>query len=551
MIQKNNKLKNRRKEELNPTITSLKIISLYVIIGFTWILLSDQLIKLITDNPQDLETLQSGKGIFYVAMTAVVFYYIIHRQLDLYIQTIQTLKKAYVDLDEGHHKSQKLENRLFQIAYFDELTGLPNKFMLEEKINTYIEEHGQEGLIGFIYFDIDEFRNINEVKGHSVGDFLIKSVSELLKDKITEPNILARMGGDEFVIAIFSVDSLDIFMQTIESYLNSIRKTFILDEDHFFITYSAGVALYPDHGKDYLTLFRHADAAMSMAKAKGKDQIVIFDDEMVSLIKQQTEILTQLRTAIANNEFSLHYQPILSMTTDEVVGVEALIRWNHPVKGFIPPLEFISLAEKNGFIKDITEWVFKEAAKQYKNWPPHLSPFKIAINISAVMLMQDSFITNLSKWIQEDQIDGSKFILEITETAVIHDIQKSIHVIKQLKRYGFEIALDDFGTGYSSLTYLQKLPIDTIKIDRSFISSIKESQEDFHVLRYMVELAHHLKLDVVAEGIETKEQIQMVKSYFVDYAQGYYFCKPMPQTRVLEYFKMLDQLKKKENQEIN
>ena len=544
MNQKKTEVKNKRRESLSATQTALKIIALYVIIGFTWILVSDHLIKLITDNPQDLEKLQSGKGIFYVAITAIVFYYIIHHQLDLYIQTIQTLKKAYIDLDEGHHKSQKLENKLFQIAYYDELTGLPNKFMLEEKINDYIQQYDHDGLIGFIYFDIDEFRNINEVKGHSVGDFLIKSVADLLKEKIIEPNILARMGGDEFVIAIFSVDSLDVFMQTIESYLNSIRKTFVLDEDHFFITYSAGVALYPDHGKDYLTLFRHADAAMSMAKAKGKDQIVIFDDEMVLLIKQQTEILTQLRSAITNNEFSLHYQPVLSMTTDEVVGVEALIRWNHPVKGFIPPLEFISLAEKNGFIKEITEWVFKEAARQYKNWPIHLTPFKIAINISAVMLMHDSFIPNLSKWIQEDQIDCSKFTLEITETAVIHDIQKSIHVIKQLKRYGFEIALDDFGTGYSSLTYLQKLPIDTIKIDRSFISSIKESQEDFHVLRYMVELAHHLKLDVVAEGIETKEQIQMVKSYFVDYAQGYYFCKPMPQTRVLEYFKMLDQLKK-------
>ncbi|TNF08797.1 MAG: bifunctional diguanylate cyclase/phosphodiesterase [Bacillota bacterium] len=536
--------KPKKKSELNATETSLKIIVFYVIIGFTWILLSDQVIKLFTTDPEDLEIIQSVKGIFYVAITALVFYYIIHRQLDLYVNTIQTLKKAYIDLDEGHNKSVKLENKLFQIAYYDELTGLPNKFMLEEKITSYIESHPKDALIGFIYFDIDEFRNINEVKGHAVGDYLIKSVADLLKEKIEEPNILARMGGDEFVIAVFSLQSLDVFMTTIEAYLASIRKTFILDEDHFFITYSAGVALYPDHGKDYLTLFRHADAAMSMAKAKGKDQIVIFDDEMVLLIKQQTEILTQLRTAIQHNEFSLHYQPILSLTHDDVIAVEALIRWNHPTKGFIPPLEFISLAEKNGFIKDITEWVFKEAARQYKAWPIERKSFRISINISAVMLMQDNFIPNLSKWISEDNIDCSKFTLEITETAVIHDIQKSIHVIKQLKRYGFSIALDDFGTGYSSLTYLQKLPIDTIKIDRSFISSITESTDDFHVLRYMVELAHHLKLEVVAEGIETPEQIQMIKSYFVDYAQGYYFCKPMPQTRVLEYFKMLEQVKK-------
>ena len=541
MDHKNGFQKKESQKSLNATATSLKIILFYLIIGFTWILVSDYVIELLFE-PEQQNLIQSIKGVLYVLITAIVFYYIIHKQLGAYVETIENLQKAYIDLDEGHHKSLKLESKLYQIAYYDELTGLPNKFLLEEKIGEHIEKN-PNGLIGFIYFDIDEFRNINEVKGHSVGDSLIKCVSELLKEKIEKPNLLARMGGDEFVIAIFSVDSLDIFMSKVESYLNSIRKTFVLEEDHFFITYSAGVALYPDHGKDYITLFRHADAAMSMAKSKGKDQIVIFDDEMVHLIKQQTEILTQLRTAIQNNEFSLHYQPILSVTNDDVIAVEALIRWNHPTKGFIPPLEFISLAEKNGFIKEITEWVFKEAASQYKMWPVNKEIFRISINISAVMLMHDSFIPNLSKWINEDQIDCSKFILEITETAIIHDIQKSIHVIKQLKRFGFHIALDDFGTGYSSLTYLQKLPIDTIKIDRSFISNIKANTEDFHVLRYMVELAHHLKLEVVAEGIETPEQVQMVKSYFVDYAQGYYFCKPMPQMRILEYFKMLDQLK--------
>ncbi|HBG33436.1 MAG TPA: hypothetical protein DDW82_06980 [Acholeplasmataceae bacterium] len=368
---------------------------------------------------------------------------------------------------------------------------------------------------------------------------MIKEVADSLKEAIKPPNMLARLGGDEFILAFFDMDDIETFVPLVESYFEMIRKTYILDEDDFFITFSAGVALYPDHGTDYITLMRHADAAVSIAKSKGKDQIVIFDEEMVSMIKQQTEILNQLRQAIPNNEFSLHYQPIINLADDKLSGVEALIRWHHPVKGFIPPLEFISLSEKNGYIKEITEWVFKEAASQYDAWNMKGKRFKISINISAIMLMNDSFIPNLNKWVFESKIDCSKVTLEITETAIISDIEKSIHVLKQIKKMGFNIALDDFGTGYSSLTYLQKLPIDIIKIDRTFISNIHPDTEEFHVLKYMIDLAHHLKLVVVAEGIENLEQYNMMKKYYVDFAQGYYFCKPMPQNRVLEYIKSL------------
>ena len=255
---------------------------------------------------------------------------------------------------------------------------------------------------------------------------------------------------------------------------------------------------------------RHSDAAMSIAKSKGRDQTVIFDDEMVTVIKQQTEILNQLRVAIENNEFQLFYQPLIELDTGKPIGAEALIRWVHPTKGFIPPLEFISLSEKNGFIKEITEWVFKQAVDDFPEWGRKRS-FKISINLSATMLMNDKFISDLILWIEEHHIDCKKFNIEITETAIISDIQKSIHVLNALKRLGFTIALDDFGTGYSSLTYLQKLPIDTIKVDRSFISNIKEDTEEFYVLKYMIDLAHHLKLNVVAEGIETIEQADMVK----------------------------------------
>ncbi len=523
---------------LNSNQAAIKIVLIYLTIGLAWIVLSDLVIESIFPNQDQSQIAQTIKGIFYVAFTAVIFFYIIRHQMDLYVSTITDLKKAYVELDEGHKKSLQLEDRLYDLAYYDPLTGLPNRTMIEQTINQYIEEKKDKGMIGIVYFDIDEFRNINEVKGHSFGDELIKIIARELGSHVEKPHVLARMSGDEFVLVFFDLVNIEEFLPTVERYFKYIRKSYVLDEDDFFITFSAGVALYPDHGKDYITLMRHSDAAMSIAKSKGRDQTVIFDDEMVTVIKQQTEILNQLRVAIENNEFQLFYQPLIELDTGKPIGAEALIRWVHPTKGFIPPLEFISLSEKNGFIKEITEWVFKQAVDDFPEWGRKRS-FKISINLSATMLMNDKFISDLILWIEEHHIDCKKFNIEITETAIISDIQKSIHVLNALKRLGFTIALDDFGTGYSSLTYLQKLPIDTIKVDRSFISNIKEDTEEFYVLKYMIDLAHHLKLNVVAEGIETIEQADMVKKYDVDYAQGYYYCKPMPQQRVLEYFKVV------------
>jgi len=526
----------RKKKIYYPIKTAGYIIILYWIIGYAWILITDRWEELLFSSSLLGLRVQTIKGILYVTLSGIVFFYIILYHLKLYKDSFNRLELAYGELDLGHKRSLTLEERLFDLAYYDPLTGLPNKFLIEEKINEQISNNPDQ-LIGLIYFDIDEFRNINEIKGHSLGDTLIKNVADTLKGEILEPNIFSRMGGDEFLIAIFNIEHLELLIPKIEGYFNTIRKTYDLDSDAFYLTFSSGVTLYPDHGQDFITLFRHADAAMSLAKSKGKDQYVIFDEEMVTIVKQQTELLNSLRKAIQQEQLSIHYQPIIDLKSGTIHSVEALIRWYHPEKGFIPPLEFISLSEKNGLIKDITEFVLQDTADHYHEWFTKRSDFKVSINLSATMLMHDRFIEDLFKWIDQHKIDCRKYIIEITETAVISDIQKSIHVLNQLKRLGFLIALDDFGTGYSSLTYLQKLPIDMIKIDRSFISGIKEDTEEFHVLKYMIDLAHHLRLKVVAEGIETKQQHQMVLKYGVDYAQGYYFCKPSTQDRVFEYIK--------------
>ena len=521
---------------LNATNESIKIIIYYILISLLWIFGSDRLLELFIQDPDQISRFQTIKGILFVIFSGGIFYLILFNRINLYVASIIDLKKAYKRLDKLHQTSLDLEEKLYQKAYYDELTGLPNKTLLEEKVDQYINEYSQN-MMALVYMDIDEFRNVNEVKGHQVGDQLIQAVALTLKEYAKDSDIICHTGGDEFVVAFFDITDLSKFLIEIEDFFKKIKRSYLLDKDEYFITFSGGVALAPDHGKDYITLLRHADSALSMAKHKGKDRLVIFDDEMVTMITQQTEMLNQLRNAIPNHEFTLHYQPVIDLNTGKVIAAEALIRWHNKIKGYIPPLEFISLSEKNGYIKDITEWVFYQAAKELNNWPKKNENFKISINLSAVMLIHETFLKYLNQWIEQYQINCKKIILEITETAVISDINRSIHVLLQLRKLGFTIALDDFGTGYSSLTYLQKLPIDIIKIDRGFISHIKKETKEFHVLKYMIDLAHHLNMEVVAEGIEIEEQLNMVKDYKGNYAQGYYFAKPMPQDQLIQFLK--------------
>ena len=521
---------------LNATNESIKIIIYYILISLLWIFGSDRLLELIVQDPETILRFQTIKGIFFVIFSGVVFYLILFNRISLYVASILDLKKAYKRLDKLHQTSLDLEDKLYQKAYYDELTGLPNKILLEEKVDQYIEENPNR-MMALVYMDIDEFRNVNEVKGHQVGDQLIQAVAVTLKEHIKASDMICHTGGDEFVVGFFNITDLSKFLINVEEFFKKIKRSYILDKDEYYVTFSGGVALAPDHGNDYITLLRHADSALSMAKNKGKDRMVIFDDEMVTMITQQTEMLNQLRNAIPNHEFSLHYQPVIDVNNGKVIAAEALIRWHNKIKGYIPPLEFISLSEKNGYIKDITEWVFYQAAKELDKWPMKDENFKISINLSAVMLIHETFLKYLNQWIEQYQINCKKIILEITETAVISDIERSIHVLLQLRKLGFTIALDDFGTGYSSLTYLQKLPIDIIKIDRGFISHIQKDTKEFHVLKYMIDLAHHLNMYVVAEGIEIEEQLNLVKSYKGNYAQGYYYAKPMPQDQLVKFLK--------------
>ncbi|MBN2268555.1 MAG: bifunctional diguanylate cyclase/phosphodiesterase, partial [Acholeplasmataceae bacterium] len=416
----------------------------------------------------------------------------------------------------------------------DELTGLPNKILLHQQVERIIKKNTGNMKFAFIYFDIDEFRHVNESMGHYIGDQLIKLISERLSKNLAKDSFIARMGGDEFVLIVETEEWNDI-QKKIDKIFDSLRGNYALNLVDHFVTLSVGVAFYPDHGKDYISLLRHADVALSHAKSNRKDQIVIFDYQMIQSIENQASLSNQLRSAITNKEFSVAYQPVMDIKSMEVSSVEALLRWRNSEGKNIPPLDFIPFSEKNGFIQEITEWVFQQASKDFSAWKINEN-FFVSINLSTVVLSDSLFIDRISEWKNRFKFDPKNIILEITETAIIDDINRSLEVLKQLRNLGFTIALDDFGTGYSSLTYLQKLPIDIVKIDRSFITSIFDNQSDIFILKAMVDLAHHLGMKVVAEGIETKAQHDLMNKLNMDYFQGYYYSKPVSQNEILEKF---------------
>lgn len=528
-----NQMNNELKKAYNSALrSSIEIILIYYFVGFLWIIFSDRLVKLFGFTQNQLMNIEVVKGILYVLVSGAFFYMIIKRRMDLYVNTIHNLEDTAVLLKRSNVDKNALEDKLYELAYFDQLTKLPNKIYLEEKIQQRIKENPDQ-IFGLFYFDLDDFRNINELHGHDVGDELINEIAQLLKKFQTEKAIVARHNADEFMIAMFFSSPVQI-KDIITKNLATVRRTFTLNNDDFFITISGGVAIYPFDGNTFKDLFVCADIAMSEAKLKGKDNIVYFNDQMRINSNRKIEILNLLHQALEQKEFKLHFQPIVSLESKKVVGVEALIRWFSKQKGYIPPLDFIPLAERSGNIREISEWVFKEAVSMQNKLDALGYPIKISINVSAKALMSPKFLQAVSKLVKETKADPTRIELELTETALIEDIRESIRILKSLKQMGFIISIDDFGTGYSSLAYLHKLPIDILKIDRTFIHSVTTDTE-IPVVEFMVNIAKELDLSVIIEGVETEIQERIVKRYGCQYAQGYYYSMPLDETDLIAF----------------
>lgn len=427
-------------------------------------------------------------------------------------------------------KVKLYEEKLNTLAYYDSLTTLPNKELFEVKFRKLLDYKKEQGESDFaiLYMDVDNFKNINNVLGHSAGDKLILYISSMLKYQIKEPSFVSRFRGDEFAIVFDGVANKKEVIEKIEKLLKFLRRPWILKNQEFFISYSIGIAMYEEHGDDFNTLIKNADTAMHSIKKDKKDNYGFYNYEMERKTIEYINLINEMRHAINNNEFVLYYQPIINLENSKLLGFEALIRWIHPTKGFISPMNFIPIAEEIGFIDEIGKWVLETSFRQMKIWKlKGLSELEMSINISGKMLTNAYLIEDIKKLISKYEIQGENIKLEITETAVMIDLNASIVVLNKLKALGIHIALDDFGTGYSSLTYLKKLPINVVKIDKEFINNIYLNNEDSIIVESVIRLIKDLNLKIVAEGIETKEQLDFLMKHKCDFGQGYYFSKPV------------------------
>jgi diguanylate cyclase (GGDEF)-like protein len=436
------------------------------------------------------------------------------------------LEKTVTDLIKELKEQQK---RIYDLAYYDSVTGLPNRIMLAEVIKQKIKEAKKNKLkFSMIFIDIDNFKVINDSYGHLLGDKLLVEVGNRLKE-VNSSNINAfRLGGDEFIVLIEGIDDEDEVEQ-LSRYLHKVLASVIsVDGKIFHITHSSGTVIYPDHGSDFNELLKNADTAMYKSKEAGRGNNSFYHEKMGEAAIEKIKIEADLHKAIENNEFQLYYQPIVDVTKARIKGCEALVRWVHPQEGMIAPGKFITIAEENGTIIEIGKWVFENACQYAKKMRDSgYTDFYVSVNISPHQLLQKEFTDLILKTIDRIGIAPELIVIEITESVLIESMNLAVRKLKKLRDNNIKIALDDFGCGYSSLTYLRTLPINIVKIDRSFISDIKSEEDTQNITNIIILLAKQLGLNVIAEGVEDNHQLNYLKKHDCDMFQGYLVSKPV------------------------
>lgn len=426
-----------------------------------------------------------------------------------------------------YKKEQKAIDDLEYHANNDNLTGLENRYAYNRKITALMDDKDIKSIC-MIFMDLDNFKTVNDTLGHSVGDLLLQNVAKRLQNRITGFEMFARFGGDEFVFIFTNVSKIELMEKIAQRVHNVFDEAFMLQGYDVHTSVSIGISLYPEGATDTESLLRNADIAMYCAKHSGKRRYAFYDTEMRSKSKSELRLEGELHKALLNDELFLLYQPQISLENEKIVGVEALIRWNNPQSGLISPIVFIPIAENNGLIMPIGEWVIDQACEQLASWKKtSMENLTLSINISAKQLLHQNLHSYIRKAITRTGIDASLLELEITESVIMENINETIEILRDLKTLGVSIAIDDFGTGYSSLSYLKKLPIDKLKIDREFIKGIPEDKDDIAITNAIVSLAKALSLKIIAEGPESGEHIDFLKTVKCDIAQGYYYSKPI------------------------
>jgi diguanylate cyclase (GGDEF)-like protein/PAS domain S-box-containing protein len=437
-----------------------------------------------------------------------------------------------MDVTERRVAEETLRNSEADLTYssqHDFLTGLPNRMLLNDRISQAIVlalRHKKQ--IAVLFLDLDGFKHINDYLGHPIGDKLLQSIAKRLVDCVRFSDTVSRQGGDEFVVLLSEVEHSEDAAITARRMLQTVAQAHSIDQHDLHVTTSIGMSVYPDDGLDAETLIKNADTAMYQAKENGRQSYQFFKPAMnIRAVKRQS-IEESLRRALERQEFALNYQPKVNLRTGEITGAEALIRWTHPIRGPVSPEQFISVAEDCGLILPIGNWVLREACKQARTWvDAGLPPVTMAVNVSAMEFRGDNFLENVFAILKETRLDPRSLELELTESVLMKRAESTESIFKTLRATGVRLAVDDFGTGYSSLSYLRKFPVDALKIDQSFVRQITTAPDDTTIVTAIISMGRSLNLRVIAEGVETLEQLAFLKAHQCDEAQGYYFSRPV------------------------
>lgn len=429
-------------------------------------------------------------------------------------------------LIESFNKLTDDYNNVKKIAYYDELTNLPNRNYLKHEMERQINLNPEKTFILF-YVEINDFKNLNDIYGYEYGDKLLMKIGSAIKKLYYENGIVARVGGKEFLV-FKTKDGSKNLNEEAEILLDNLNDIWYLNGKEVPISVNIGISVYPDDGTDILDIYRNSDIALNKAKCGERNSYKFFKKSMYDDILKKSQLEKEIRKALKNKEFVLYYQPQMDIQSNKIASFEALIRWNSPKLGWVMPGEFISLAEETSLIVPIGEWVFREACKQSIKWKNEGYDYDfISINVSTVQLRKDNFIDIVKSIFKETGADPKLIEIEITESVVMESLEKNLKIINELKKMGIRVALDDFGSGYSSLNYLKSIPINTIKIDKTFIDGICKNSYENIITEQIIDLAHKMQLDVIAEGVEIEEQFRSLKVKNCNKIQGYYFGKPM------------------------
>ncbi len=450
--------------------------------------------------------------------------------------------KSYMKVMESLIEMRK---KLSYNAKFDELTGLPNRTFFKDRLDISIKRAKRNNSkIGLLFIDLDNFKNINDLMGHSAGDEVLKEAAARLQQSVRESDTVCRIGGDEFIVMLSDLKNVFIIDKVANNILNKLSLPFIYgNKEAPLISGSVGVSVYPDDATNIDNLLKTSDTAMYKAKKEGRNNCIHYNKKLGNEIYEHTLIQNELKHAIEKNQFELYYQPQLTCGTYQLSGMEALLRWNHPEFGMVPPDKFIPIAEESALISSIGIWVLKTVCKQMNEWKNlgYEVP-RISINVSVRQLKDKHLEEDIINIIKESNLSFDSLTLEVTESCIMDQPEKMIKTLSRLKNLGFKISIDDFGTGYSSMTYLTRLPLDQLKIDREFIKSIPNEIDKCAITNAILTLGQTLGLNVIAEGVETPEQFKFLKNENCNEIQGYLFCKPLP---AKEISSMLEYIEKK------